>query len=102
LLHTQNLSVEPLYDAKQNFFVEPLPITNTNPFNTTVADNVFMNNIVESAQLSNNMVTSKKLNKQQRRTMMNKFMTNVNSSTSMYWKEDLPGDKNINNKSHIE
>jgi hypothetical protein len=36
---------------------------------------------------------------QQRRTMMNRFMTNVNSSTSMYWKEDLPmRNKNINNK----
>jgi hypothetical protein len=42
------------------------------------------------------MATSKRWEGQQRRTMMNKFMNNVKTSTSMYWKDDSPMNKNIN------
>jgi hypothetical protein len=101
LLNTQNLSVKPVPDTKQNSFVTPFPIINTKTSNTNVADNVTVDKTSETLEICNHIVNqSDNFAGQQRRTMMNKFMTNVNSSTSMYWKEDLPGrNKTINNKS---
>jgi hypothetical protein len=100
LLNTQNLSVKPLSDTK-NSFVATTPIINTKTSNTTVADNVTEDNTSENPAIRENIVNKfDNFDGQQRRNMMNKFMTNANSSTSMYWKEDLPGrNKNINNKS---
>jgi hypothetical protein len=92
----QKSFVEPFSVTKQNSFVELFPITNTNPFNTTVADNVTVNNISESAKIDN-MVTSKNLDEQQRHTAIKKFMATENSSASMYWEEDSTStNKNIN------
>jgi hypothetical protein len=100
LLRTENLSAKPLPETKQNSFVAPLHITNTNLSNITVVDNFTVNDTSETSKIRDNIVSkSDNCYGQQRRTMMNKFMNNVKTSTSLYWKDDLPVNKNINNKS---
>jgi hypothetical protein len=56
-----------------------------------------VNNINETVKVGNNMVTSKRLNEQQRHNSMKKFMANGKSSTSFYWKDDSISRNNNNN-----
>jgi hypothetical protein len=97
LLNKQKSLIEPFSAIKQNSFVEPLHITKTNPSNTTVANNVTVNDTSNNTEISNNIVNQyDNFAGQQRHNAMKKFMANGNSSTSMYWKEDSI-DKTYNN-----
>jgi hypothetical protein len=92
----QNTFVEPLFSSIQNSLVEPFPTAHANLSNATGGDNLKMNNINETVEVGNNMMTSKKLDEQKRHNAMKKFMANGNNSTSMYWKDDSI-DKTYNN-----